>query len=322
MDYHLQKLFKKHGNHSLAFSTFQDSLNYFIRSNGYIAYRQVKFPFFKQLILVLGDPVCTIQSRKKIISEFLINYPQAMFVHISKDIATILSELNFYINKIGNEHKLELKSFAPTWNSYKFYKTSLNKLKQFSFKINEVQLKDCCEKELESISKEWIKGKVRKNKQSGFLIKPLSFKENNLIRVFCAFDGVAIIGYRFFYPIYNNNKIIAYLADGYRLKSNYPNELTYGLLEHALKTFRNESISYISLGLAPFSKMKTHFKKNVISHILFMFLYNYGNRLFPFKGISFHKQLFTCSEDSIFIASRKKIPCLDLLAVYFQTFKK
>lgn len=314
-------LFKQYGSHSLAFSTIQDKLLYFTKKKGYIAYRYLKLPWLKPMILVLGDPVCDDSIKTKLLSDFITTFPQALFVHVSKQTSKILSSHSFYINKIGIEHQIQLTTFKPSWNSFKFYKSSLSKLKKSKLLLCEMKLENLCKEELHTISNEWIQTQCLQKKSPGFLIRPLTFKSKEDSRFFCAYDNGTLIGYRFFYPIFKQHTIIGYYADGFRHKSNYPKEVTYGLLDYAIQTFKRENILYISLGLSPFSSIKTKFKHNHIVYLILTALYKFGNSFYPFKRISHHKSLFKASQSSIYLASRKRLPLFDMYAVFYSTFR-
>lgn len=317
----LLNLIKQYGSHSLAFSTIQDTLLYFTQKEGYIAYRYIKLPCLNPLILVLGDPVCDSEIKQNLLSEFIEMYPQALFVHISKQTAQLLEPHHFYINRIGSEHHLYLKSFTPSWNAFKFYKSAVNKFKKTALELRETQLKDLCKKELQHISDEWTSTYCIQKNDPGFLIRPLPCDTNDDVRFFCAYKQTQLIGYRFFYPIFKQETIIGYYADGVRYTKECPKEVSYGLLDYAISTFKKENISYISLGLSPFSSITTSFKGNTLLHIIFRSIYRFGNSIYPFKNISKHKSLFKATQVPVYIASSKRFPFVDLCAVFYATFK-
>jgi len=314
------KLVKKYGSHSLAFSTLQDELHYFHDDCGFIAYKIIKSLFKRPYILVLGDPICNAKHSKTILQSFLRLYPQSFFVCISRNTASILLQENLTTTKIGDEHILNLSTFYPKWSQHKFYLSSVNKSKALNYVVHEECPSSLGNKELLDIDVEWRQCRPRQNKNARFLITPLDTKYRHDLRLFCIFKNTELMGYRIFTPIYRDSKVIGHYADGYRLKNKASTASTYHALDCAIHKFREENAHHLSLGLSPFAHLKDPLNTNVLLKNIFLCIHNYGNTLYPFKGVAKHKKLFKVSTQPIYCASTKRLPLIDLFLTYRSTF--
>ena len=83
---------KAYGNNSLAYSSLQEGLDYYLLANcGYIAYSLIG----NTVPLCLADPICSISDTQELLKHFLAKYTHPMFFHVSKDVPVFSARLAF-----------------------------------------------------------------------------------------------------------------------------------------------------------------------------------------------------------------------------------
>jgi len=261
--------------------------------------------------LVLGDPICELKFTKEILVDFLKEFPNPTFFHITKTTADVLETLNFKINSFGSEHILKLTDFHPTWRSHKSLRRSINKSKRAGVTIKEVMIKDLNLTEFNDVDRSWIKQQKIPTDHVGFLLRPLSREDQEGVRTFAAFLNGRLIGFRQFCNGY---------ADINRYHSTAPLGTSYYILAEAIKVFQNEGIQEIRLGLSPLYPLQEAFNYNILMRLFFVLLRRFGNFLFPFKGLYDHKIRFHGELRPLYVATQKWVPIGDVYRAFSFTF--
>src|ERR1700733_7760488 len=95
-----QHFLKEFGSSSLSYSSLQEGIDFFLEpAYGYIAYSPVTADFERPLCL--ADPICSKNNLEQLVGMFLEQHKGAIFVHITRETAEVLSKLGFVINEIG-----------------------------------------------------------------------------------------------------------------------------------------------------------------------------------------------------------------------------
>ena len=93
---------REFGSSSLSYSSLQDGMEYFLAPNyGYIAYSPIKDDI--ERALCLADPICSKENLEPLITMFLEKHKGAIFLHVTKETAVVLSKLGYLVNEVGVE---------------------------------------------------------------------------------------------------------------------------------------------------------------------------------------------------------------------------
>ncbi len=298
---------REFGSHSLAYSVFQPGLCYFdVAEKGFIPYFS-----FKNDIFVLSNPICAKHHLETLLSEFLICFPNAFFIQVSKDVIDVLNhKFSYYGTECGEEVVFPIANWSIKGKKKDVIRRALNGAKKTGVEIQE-QLEMI---ESPCLSKKWLASRRLSKREIRYLIRPaLSFNHED-VRRFYAYHNQNIVGFVFFDPIYRSHKIIGYVPSISRFLPNYKLGLWYVMLAYALEKFKQEGIEHMALGIMPMGESVTlahhesfWFKKAIA------FLYRYGNFLYHFQGLRFSKLRFSDNVEKVYYGHKKKFPFLSVV---------
>jgi lysylphosphatidylglycerol synthetase-like protein (DUF2156 family) len=298
---------KEFGTHTLAYSTFQPDMCYFdLHKVGYIAYMK-----YKNTSYVLGDPICKKENFDYIIKEFLKLHKDAVFMQISENIAKILSKnFGFYSTQLGLETLVDVKSWTLKGKDKRLMRHWYNIPLKEGVKVKEEKLDKDNFEDLIKISEEWRKNNSSK-KVARFLLREPNISEKETRYFFAHLNGkrVALIG---FDPMYFNGKVIGYYANINRRYQNVPHGTQDLIMVDAIEKFRADNIINVSLGLSPLAGIENSEKENKITKGIFKLLYKYGEKIYNFKGLHYHKTKYRGKEHKVFYASKRKFQGIEI----------
>lgn len=292
------ELLKLYGSFSLAYTTLQPGIRYFDFEDGYIAYQR-----FGKSVSVLGDPVA--RDPELGLGLFIDAFPEACFYVIGEASARFLAEQGFYLNAIGEEHLLSLESYKGTWSTHRSVRAQANIARRLGVLVLEGAPETASETQLRAVSEHWVRQK-RRGKEQGFLTRPLLYHSEPGYRYFFAYVDGALVGYRFFAPIYESGKIVSYYSDIVRLLPEAPRGTSYLLADVALRTLKSEGVNSVSLGLSPFSNLGEYWdsRGSLATHNLMRLSF-----CLPFfKGLYLNKSVFHGERRALYFASRSWFP--------------
>ena len=137
---------RQFGAHSLAYSTMQPNLEYFLCDNiGYVAFRK-----WRGFTFVLGNPVCDARRRSLLLEKFLQAYPDPAFLHITTATASELSSLGFTCNVMGVESWVSLPDFDPTWRSHSALAESRRRFRKLGVEILELPFSELADEKYQA----------------------------------------------------------------------------------------------------------------------------------------------------------------------------
>jgi lysylphosphatidylglycerol synthetase-like protein (DUF2156 family) len=301
---------RKFGSHCMSFSTLQPEMHFFdIPGMGFIAFRE---KWGNRL--TIADPVCDVKDRPAFLREFLKDGKHTTFVQISQDVAEILHDkFGFYATQFGSEITLELENWDLKGKKKQILRTSVNHAKKEGVIIEEKCVGDGCRQ----LTKEWLKTRKVRNREIGFLIRPMEMEYEEGARKFYAYLAGELIGFIFFDPIYSDNRIIGYVPNISRFSNKFKSGIFYALMIHAIEIFKQEGVKYLNLGLCPLVVDDKDLPcESGIQKKLNRLLYEYGNWIFSFKGLYFTKSRFDGIESKVFGAHREKLPTIPFLTMF------
>lgn len=300
----------KYGSHCMSFSALQPEMRFFdMPGKGFIAYRSLW-----GASIALADPVCAEKDRKTVIAEFMRVHPNNGFVQITEPLAELIhNEFGYYATQFGIETVVDLKEWNLKGKKKQILRTSLNKAREQGVTIRE------CYQETRhhQLSKEWMSTRKIKNREIGFLIRPMVIDYEKETRKFFAYQGDELIGFIFFDPVYKDGKIISYVPNISRFSHSFRQGIFYAIMIHAMEKFQSEGLQELNLGLSILvldDQNRSHepwLLKNIERLI-----YKYGNFIYNFKGINFTKSRFQGKENNFYCAHKWSLPVIKLISIF------
>src|SRR5438105_15932121 len=104
-------LMRQYGEGSLSYSAFQDGMQWFVKPNvGFIQYEKMETVVHNAICL--GDPICAPADTEKLLAEFIKEFHDPVFIHITRPVAEVLNKMGFYANEMGVETEIDVQTFA------------------------------------------------------------------------------------------------------------------------------------------------------------------------------------------------------------------
>lgn len=300
---------KKHGVHSMAFSTMQPNMRYFdVSGIGYMTYA-----YHWGMNFVLSDPICEPKYFEIILDLFIQKFPNSLFVQVTKMIVEILHrKYNYFGTQCGLESKIILRHWNLKGSKKNVIRTALNQARMQGIVVKEEEFLEQSKK----ISQAWIKTRRRKMNEIHFLIRPLLMDYQEGVRFFYAYQNKEPIGFVAFDPIYKNGKVIAYVPNVSRSCSTFKQGLWYVILACAIEKFKEEEIGHIDLGIMPMKEeSEIEFHESKTTRFFINKIYKWGNFIYNFKGLEFAKSRFQGDLTKVFYCHRTPLPVISILSM-------
>jgi lysylphosphatidylglycerol synthetase-like protein (DUF2156 family) len=266
---------------------------------------------------VLSSPICAENNLETLLGQFIRNHKHPCFVQIYQREAEILREVfHHYVVQIGVEPWLN----GETWNIHGGEKAHIRRWINTARNANVVvkQLgtgQSRCE--VQRISDEWLGGKNNLRKLK-FLVRDFYADPalQKLTRSYGAFQNGALIGVVDFAPMFRAHRATGYYADIVRMIPDAPNGTSDLVIVTAFNEFIQEEAKTLSLGLAPLAKLVPCSSEPLLIRKLLSLLYVTGNRLYPFKGVHFHKEKYRGEEIPLFCTTKNRNAFTELLMIF------
>ena len=301
---------KKYGSHCMSFSTLQPGMRFFdVPGKGFVAYMQ---KWGSQM--VLSDPICRENDREAVLCAFLEKYPNSGFIQVTEPVARLIHErFGFYATQFGIETVIDLEKWRISGKKKQILRTSINQAKKRGIVIRE----NPDETRHHQLSKEWMATRKIKNREIGFLIRPMVMDHEDDTRKFFAYQDDELIGFVFFDPIYKDGEIISYVPNISRFSHTFKQGIFYCLLVHAIETFKAEGLKEVNLGLSILvldDEDAVH-EAGLLKSIERL-IFKYGNFIYHFKGIAFTKSRFQGKTNKFYSAHKWSFPAVKLLTMF------
>jgi lysylphosphatidylglycerol synthetase-like protein (DUF2156 family) len=312
----------QHGSAALAYATLQEGMEYFVNESGYIAYITVRHPVFarKSKRIVLSDPVCAPGDMPALVSSFLDEHPAAAFVVISEACASVLRQMRFKVNCLGYEPELPVQTYQTkgNWKELDLIKRARNEAKREGILIREAQPEDLDPELLSGVSARWIQTKKVNDREIWVYARRPVFGPEEGVRKFIARDRENnVVGFAFYDPMYRGGVVKGYSANISRFDEKRFGKLATAVHMEAIEKFRPEGVEVLNLCLAPFVKLDLgRFNDDWGTRFFFELSERYGNDIYNFKGLSFHKSKYRGVEKPLYFASNSLLPSNDVYLAF------
>ena len=317
----LSPFLTRHGQSSLAYATLQDGMEYFIDEAGYVAYTTVQHPVFspKPRRITLSDPVCAPENLGKIVQHFLSDNPRASFGVISEQCAETLRGMGFKVNCIGYEPEIPVQTYNTqgNWKELDLIKRARNEAKREGITIRE-ENGALPKQALAQVSAKWIGSKKINDREIWLYARRPVFDHEPDVRKFVAYDQQGeVVGFVFYDPMYRDGKVFGYSANISRCDEGRYGRLATAVHMVAIEKFREEGKEVLNLLLAPFVKLENgRYNDDLGAKLFFSLSARFGNNIYNFKGLSFHKSKYRGTERSLYYASNSFMPSNDIYLAF------
>jgi phosphatidylglycerol lysyltransferase len=294
--------FKKFGEFPLSYTiAFEEDFKRLKYKDGFLSYWQGK-----TLNLIIGDPLTPKESYGTILDRFLEfsrdNRKKVLSVQIHEDFAKEFEKRKFYINEIGVETDIFSANFNLKGKDRTKLRRWINTAKNKNVTVKKSSFSDIPTEDLLSVSNEWIKGKQNRE-ELNILVRKAKYSDKPLTKAYFAYIDDELKAFVVYDPMYKDNKISGYYADIIRYKKDAPNGTIDLINFNAINDFKDKGIKIFSLGFSPLADIKNLTSSNPITYMLFKLIYKFGEPLYAFKGLDFHKRAYFSNGQGI----RKKV---------------
>ena len=318
----LSPFLKKHGAEALAYATLQEGMEYFVDDDGYLAYTSISHPVFARQTkrIVLSDPVCAPENYERIVRRFLQHSPRAAFGVISEKCAQALRPLGFKVNCIGYEPEIAIQTYNTrgNWKELDLIKRARNEAKREGITIREETAETLDRQGLAAISTRWISTKKVNDREIWIYARRPVFDQEEDVRKFVAYDKEGqVAGFVFYDPMYRDGKVFGYSANISRCDEQRFGRLATAINMEAVEKFKTEGKEVLNLLLAPFVKLELgKFNDDFGVSLFFKLSARYGNNIYNFQGLSFHKSKYRGTEKPLYYGSNSLWPSNDVYLAF------
>jgi lysylphosphatidylglycerol synthetase-like protein (DUF2156 family) len=300
-------------------------MEYFVHDQGYVAYTSVRHPVFapKGRRIVLSDPVCAQSDLPTVLDEFLKTNSRVAFAVVSERCAAALRERGFKVNCIGFESELPIQTYNTqgNWKELDLIKRARNEVKREGLVIREEPTEKVQRANLSEVSARWIANKKVNDREIWIYARRPVFEHEEDVRKFVAYDkdGKAV-GFVFYDPLYRDGRVFGYSANIVRCDESRYGRLASAVHMEAIEKWKPEGREVLNLMLAPFVKLEhARFNDDRIVRLFLETSARYGNDIYNFQGLSFHKAKYRGEEKYLYFASNRALPNNDIYLAFLSS---
>jgi lysylphosphatidylglycerol synthetase-like protein (DUF2156 family) len=165
---------------------------------------------------------------------------------------------------------------------------------------------------IEAVSNGWRQTRTYKDREVGFLNRPIVLGDEVDVRKFFAFDPAGnLLAFSFYDPIYRDGRVIGYSTSFKRRLPEADPLICYAILQFAIDAFRQEGRNLLFLGLSPMADIDDkEFRHSVFLSAGFghAFVCPLFNRfIYPLQGHALHKRQFRGSAEQTYFAFNRRL---------------
>lgn len=263
----------------------------------------IGFRPYKDKLIALGDPIGDQRYFNEAINEFRVYAHQfdmvPLFYEVSDKYLSLYHENGFRFLKLGEEAVVALRDFTLIGKRGASLRTIKNKMdrKELEFELLEAPLSQEVMSRLKEISDDWLEGR----KEKGFSLGFFDQEYINRAPVGIVKKDGEIVGFATILPHYCKHTVS---IDLMRMVPHPPNGAMDALFIGLLLWAIDEKFERFILGKAPLSNVGTH-KFCTPSEKVAKYIYEYGNKVYSFKGLRRYKEKFYPEWEGTYLAYPK-----------------
>ena len=318
----LSPFLRQYGEGSLAYATLQDGMEYFVTDDGYLSYTSVQHPVFarKTKRIVLSDPICAPEKYSRLVGNFLQHSPKIAFAVISEKFAEAVRGMRFKVNCLGYEPEIAIQTYNTkgNWKELDLIKRARNEAKREGITIREENGAGLKKADFDGVSARWISTKKVNDREIWIYARRPVFGHEEDVRKFVAYDKDSqVAGFAFYDPMYRDGKVYGYSANISRCDEHKYGRLATAIHMEAVEKFKTEGKEVLNLLLAPFVKLDLgKYNEDFGTKLFFQLSARFGNSIYNFKGLSFHKSKYRGTEKPLYWASNSLLPSNDVYLAF------
>lgn len=321
----LSPFLRRHGGEALAYATLQQGMEYYVQPEGFIAFTTSVHPVFARsgVRVTLSDPVCEPEDLPMMVRGFTEFAGRAAFGVVSERCAAVLREQGYKVNCVGFEAELPVQTYntSGNWKELDLIKRARNEARREGIVIREDPIERVDRAQLEAVSQQWIGGKKVNDREIWIYARRPVFAPEADVRKFVAYgrDG-RVAGFVFYDPMYRDGRVYGYSANISRCDERRFGRLATAVHMCAIEKFRSEGVEVLNLCLSPFVKLDAgRFNDDVGTRWFFQLSERFGNSIYNFRGLSFHKSKYRGSEKFLYFGSNNSMPSNDVYLAFLSS---
>jgi lysylphosphatidylglycerol synthetase-like protein (DUF2156 family) len=294
------------GSQSNSYFALQpDCHHYLDTQRGFVPYVPIMLAG-KRVNVVPTRPLASKNAMSHLLEDFEQNVPgQPLYVGVDRSLARTLADRGYDTTMMGTEFSVDLASFSLRGRAMKQLRHARNLNRRCPVQVVELTADQVNWRDVADISEAWRGHKAVKQRELGLLTRPPVFDDEWGVRKFYAYINNTLAGYVFFDPWFHEGKVQGYCANILRAspEMNQLGVLDYIIL-NAMEQFRNEGVSGLSLGIAPLHGVRRFPGDRAGLRRLQQWLYRYGNRLYAFAPLAYHKTRYRGQASPWFVCAK------------------
>lgn len=298
----LRQLLQQHGHHSLAFSTLQPNMCFWgDEGTGYVAYRKTLGQY-----TFLGDPVCPPDERKAFLAAVVERFPRSLFMQVQRATADDLQHLGFRVTPVGVENDIDTRNFSLHGKRKADLRHYRNRAREGGVDVREEVEGKPIRNALLPVCHAWLPLKSWFAHELEFLARPFQTEPEPGTRIFTGRIGEAIVAFVVLDPMYSEGSVTGYTVTILRHLPDAPEGAVDAIVIEVIRKLAEEDIHHLSLGVSPFHRIEELALETGYGawpvYLLYLGLRRWGDPIYHFRGLSFHKSRYRAAETPVFTA--------------------
>jgi lysylphosphatidylglycerol synthetase-like protein (DUF2156 family) len=297
-------LVRQYGGHSLAYACLQPAMRYCGDAEAGFAACRKNFGQYT----FLGDPICEPTRRRGFLENLVRQFPNALFMQIHEDTARCLADLGYAITPVGVENEIDTTAFTLSGKRMADLRHYRNKARAGGVSVAEVSDSVALRAALQPISDAWLPQKSWFARELEFLARPFVSTPEPAVRIFTGRVRGQLAAFVILDPMFNQGLITGYTVSILRHLPHLPEGTVDFIVLHTIAALAAQAIPVLSLGVSPFYHMDhlalRHGRGRLPVYLLYRALSRWGDPIYHFRGLSFHKSRYRAREVPVFTAVR------------------
>lgn len=285
-------LVRAHGRHSLAYSVLQPGMGYW----GEVGRVAIAFRVNLGQVSVLGDPLCAPEYREDFLRAAVERFPNALFMQISAHTAAILRGMGRPVTPVGVENEIDTGTFTLAGKAMADLRHYRNKAAKGGVVVEERTDDVALRAALLPVSRAWLPRKSFIGRELEFLARPFQLAPEPGTRIFVGTAAGRLLAFVVLDPMYDAGEVRGYVVTILRHVPDAPEGTVDAIVLRAILRLAEEGVPLLSLGVSPFYRLdalgEEYGRGSAPVYHLYRALYRWGNPIYHFRGLSFHKSRY------------------------------
>ncbi|KRV46511.1 hypothetical protein AQ490_11505 [Wenjunlia vitaminophila] len=273
---------RAHGENPSAFLALNTGNEYFTTRavDGVVAYRRAG-----RYLIQFGGPFAAPEDQAALLTAFLDfageQRRRVVAIQLQRSDAELYAESGFTVNQVGGSYSVHLPEFTLRGTRFMKLRNKISRARRSGLEVSEVPLEKC-QQDIETIDRQWLRGKGRHVKEIEFLVGQCGGPAQRERRLLLGrVEGVPV-AYISYSPAYGSRP--GWLHDLSRRVPSVAPGVMEAINLQAMETFKNEGAEWLHFGFTPFTSLSPDHEVSSASRgtARFMrFLADHGEKVYP-----------------------------------------